>query len=41
MRHLRKCECVHDLVEEPEGKSLIGRRRHKWEDNITMNLKGI
>jgi hypothetical protein len=27
------------LVEKPEGKRPLGRRRHRWEDEIRMNLK--
>ena len=27
------------LVEKPEGKKQLGRRRHRWEDNIKMDLK--
>jgi len=27
------------LVDRPEGKELPGRLRHRWEDNITMDLK--
>jgi hypothetical protein len=26
------------LVGKPEEKRLLGRRRRKWEDNITMDL---
>jgi hypothetical protein len=29
------------LVGKPEGKRLIRRLRHRWEDNITMNLREI
>jgi hypothetical protein len=29
------------LVESPEGKRLLGRRRHRWEDGIIMDLKEI
>jgi hypothetical protein len=31
------------LVGRPEGKRLLGRHRHRWEDNIKMDLreKGI
>jgi hypothetical protein len=28
------------LVEEPEGKRLFGRPRHRLEDRIRMDLKG-
>jgi hypothetical protein len=28
------------LVERPEGRPL-GRRRHRWEDNIKMDLREI
>jgi hypothetical protein len=26
------------LVGKPEGKRLLGRPRHRWEDNIGMDL---
>jgi hypothetical protein len=26
------------LVRKPEGKGLLGRRRHRWVDNIRMGL---
>jgi hypothetical protein len=26
------------LVGKPEGKRPLGRSRHKWEDNIKMDL---
>jgi hypothetical protein len=26
------------LVREPEGKRPLGRHRHRWEDNIIMDL---
>jgi hypothetical protein len=27
------------LVGRPEGKRLLGRPRHRWEDNIRMDLR--
>jgi hypothetical protein len=27
------------LVKKPEGKRTLGRRRHRWEDNIKMDLE--
>jgi hypothetical protein len=27
------------LVEKPAGKRLLGRPRHRWEDNIEMDLQ--
>ena len=27
------------LVGKPEGKRPIGRQRHRWEDNIKMDLR--
>jgi hypothetical protein len=27
------------LVRRPEGKRHLGRSRHRWGDNINMNLK--
>jgi hypothetical protein len=29
------------LAEKPEGKTLLGRPRSRWEDNIKMDLKEI
>jgi len=29
------------LTGKPEGKSPLGRPRHKWEDNIKMDLQGV
>jgi hypothetical protein len=29
------------LVGEPEEKRLLGRPRHRWEDNITIDLTEI
>jgi hypothetical protein len=29
------------LVGKPEGKRLLGRRRHRWEDNIKMDLQEV
>jgi hypothetical protein len=29
------------LVGKPEGKSLLGRPRRKWEDNIKMDLQEV
>jgi hypothetical protein len=28
-------------VEKPEGKRPLGRSRHRWEDNIRMDLREI
>jgi hypothetical protein len=30
-----------DIVGEPEGKILLGRPRHRWEDNIKMDTREI
>jgi hypothetical protein len=29
------------LVRKPEGKRPLGRPRHRWEDNIKIDLKKI
>jgi hypothetical protein len=29
------------LVEKPDGKGPLGRPRHKWEDNIKMDLQQV
>jgi len=31
--------CIHVLVGKPEGKRPLGRPRHRWEDNIKMDLQ--
>jgi hypothetical protein len=28
-------------VEKPEGKKPLGRPRHRWEDNIKMDLQEV
>ena len=33
--------CVQDLVGKPEGKRLLGRPRHRWEDNNKMGPKEV
>ena len=30
-----------DLVGKPEVKRSLGRPRHRWEDNISMDLKEV
>jgi hypothetical protein len=32
---------VTALVEKPEGKRSLGRRRRRWEDNIKMDLQEV
>ena len=29
------------LVGKPEGRRLLGRPRHRWEDNIKMDLQEV
>ena len=29
------------LVGKPEGKKPLGRTRHRWEDNINMDLQEV
>jgi hypothetical protein len=29
------------LVGKPDGKRPLGRHRHRWEDNIRMDLVGV
>jgi hypothetical protein len=33
--------CFQVLVGKPEGKRPLGRPRHKWEDNIKMDLREL
>ena len=30
-----------DLAEKPEGKRPLGRPRHRWEDNIKIDLQEV
>jgi len=39
MGKMRNTYCT--LVGKPEGKRLLGRPRHSWEDNIRMGLREI
>jgi hypothetical protein len=32
---------VKNFSQKFEGKRLLGRARHKWEDNIKTDLKGL
>ena len=36
----RKC-AYRVFVEKPEGKIQLGRPRHRWEDNIKMDLREV
>ena len=33
--------CTWVLVGKPEGKSPLGRPRHRWEDNIEVDLQEV
>ena len=33
--------CIQVLVGKPEGKRPLGRPRHRWEDNIKVDLKEV
>jgi len=40
--HMGENRGVHRvLVGKPEGKRLLGRPRHRWEDNIKMDLQEV
>jgi len=48
MRWVRHVACIGDrrgiyrvLVGKPEGKRPLGRPRHRWEDNIKMDLQEV
>jgi hypothetical protein len=34
-------KCLQVLVGRPKGKKLLRRLRHRWEDNIKMDLREI
>jgi hypothetical protein len=38
---LRVERCAQVLVGKPEGKRPLGRPRHRWEDNIKMDLQEV
>jgi len=39
---MREDRDVHRvLVGKPEGKRQLGRPRHRWEDNIKMDLQEV
>jgi hypothetical protein len=33
--------CVQGVVGKPQRKSLRGRRRHRWEDDIKLIIKNV
>jgi hypothetical protein len=37
--HGAKLNAYKILVEKPEGKRPLGRTRHRWVDNIKMDLE--
>jgi hypothetical protein len=40
--HVGEGRCVYRvLVRRPEGKRPLGRPRHRWEDNIKLDLREI
>ena len=48
MRRARHVACMREgrgvqrvLVGKPEGKRPLGRPRHRWEDNIKMELQEV
>ena len=34
-------DVYRDLAEKPEGKRPLGRPRHRWEDNIKIDLQEV
>jgi len=32
---------IRVLVDKPEGNRQLGRPRHRWEDNIKMDIKEV
>ena len=42
MARMEEGRGVHKvLVGKPEGKKPLGRPRHRWEDNINMDLQEV
>jgi hypothetical protein len=40
-RRGKKSGIYRVLVKKPEGKRPLGRPRHRWEDNIKMDLQEV
>jgi hypothetical protein len=38
---LKEDECYRALVGTPEGERPLGTERHKWVDNIKVDLGGV
>jgi hypothetical protein len=34
-------KCIQNLTGKPEGNRPLGRRRHRWENNIKMDLREV
>jgi len=34
-------DAYRDLVGKPEGQKPLGKPRHRWEDNIKIDLQGM
>jgi hypothetical protein len=42
VRHMGEDRGVHRVFgRKPEGKRSLGRPRHRWEDNIKMDLQEV
>jgi hypothetical protein len=41
MQHAWDRSAYNILVGKPEGKRPLGIPRHRWEDNNTMDFRGI
>jgi hypothetical protein len=40
--HMRESRGVYSVsVDKPEGKKPLGRPRHRWENNIKMDLQDV
>ena len=39
MKNAGEERCIQGFVGKPEGMRLLGRLRHRWEDNIKMGLQ--
>ena len=40
--HMRdRRDAYRDLVGKPEGQKPLGKPRHRWEDNIKIDLQGM
>jgi hypothetical protein len=41
MKNAAEERCIQGFVKKPEGMRLLGRPRHRWVENINMELQEV